>query len=188
MSALKTARVLLLIAAATLSLGAARKPPTPAKPPPAKTAPAKAVAAGAPFDARSPDSLARLLASLDAHAEPVRSDTENVMLKVTSPAGGFQVQFGGCDSKGHSCAAVQFDAGAEQRTATWAEINAFNQSSLACRLYQDRGGKPHVLYSALLFASTGREDMLGHIAAWRGCLSSFGDFLKDPNGYLATAP
>jgi hypothetical protein len=170
-----------LIAAAVLTLGAAKKPATP-KPPAAK--PVAAVA----FDAREPESLITLLASLDAKAEVTRRDAENVMIKVASPAGDFQAQFGGCNAQGRGCGALQFEASSDQRTATLAEINGFNQSSLTCRLFQDRSNRPHVLYSTLLFPAQTREQTLTHVAAWRGCLASFGDFLKDPAGYLAVAP
>ncbi|MDB5442003.1 MAG: hypothetical protein JWP73_379, partial [Phenylobacterium sp.] len=145
-------------------------------------------AAGGPLDAREPASMMALLASVDAPAQIASHDAENVILKATSPAGSFAVQFGGCNPQGHLCKAVQFDAVADARTATIAEINSFNQSSLTCRLYQDRTGKPHVLYSSLVFASASRQDMLTHVGAWRACLSDFSGFLKDPPGYLASAP
>lgn len=145
-------------------------------------------AAGGPFDAREPASMVALLASVDAPAQVASHDAENVILRASSPAGSFAVQFGGCNPQGHLCKAVQFDATADARTATIAEINGFNQSSLTCRLYQDKAGKPHVLYSSLVFASDSPQDMLIHIGAWRACLSDFGGFLKDPPGYLASAP
>ena len=68
-----------------------------------------------------------------------------------------------------------------------AQLNAFNQTSVMCRLYQDKCGRPHVEYSALLFATDGRAEMLTHVNAWRGCIGDFTAFLKDPNGFLAGA-
>lgn len=169
-----------------------------AAPKPHRTAPAAkpAAAAAAPdvvetggsFDARNPSSLAALLASLGAKAQTTNRDKQDVLLKVTSPAGDFSAQFDGCNAQGRACQALQFDAAAAAKTATVAEVNSFNQSSLACRIIQDKAGKPHVLYSALVFASTTRADMLTHVNAWRGCLSDFSAFLKDPPGYLAAAP
>jgi hypothetical protein len=141
-----------------------------------------------PFDARDSADFATLLGTVGAKAEVANRDKTGVLLKVASPAGGFTAQFDGCNQQGRLCQAVQLDAQAEAKTATIAEVNGFNQSSLACRIYQDKQGKPHVLYSALLFASTTRADMLTHVGAWRGCLSDFAAFLKDPTGYLASAP
>ena len=185
-----------LIACAAMLAAAAPKPTQKAAPKPAAAKPAapmptvvKPVAAKAEaFDARNPQTLIDLLAGLDAKAEIVRTQDDGVMLKVISPAGSFQAQFAGCDSHARACAAVQFDASAEARTATLAEINRFNQSSLICRIVQDNAGKPHVLYSALVSPGEGRAQMLGDIDAWRGCIGDFGAFLKDPTGYLASAP
>ena len=70
---------------------------------------------------------------------------------------------------------------------TLAQINAFNQTSVLCRLYQDKSGKAHVEYSTLLLPKDGRTEMLLHLNAWRGCLADFEAFLKDPTGYLAGA-
>lgn len=168
---------------------AAHRPSTP------KTAPAKPAAAPAgpapptgPFDAREPNDLVTLLGAVDAKAQITARDADDVRLKAASPAGDFAIQFGGCNQQGHLCKAVQFDASAEAKTATLAEINGFNQSSLTCRIIQDKAGKPHVLYSSLVFASSSRQDMLTHVNAWRGCLADFATFLKDPPGYLAVAP
>lgn len=172
-----------LVLVAALTAGAAPKP----KPPPAmapKASPAKPPA----FDARDPASLVALLAILDAKAEVAAKVEDGVLVRVSSPAGGFLAQYAGCNAQGRGCSGLQFDASAEQRTSTLAEINGFNQSSLACRIYQDKAGKPHVLYSTLVFAGDSRQEMLTHISAWRGCLGEFGAFLKDPPGYLASAP
>lgn len=177
-----------LLAAATLVMGAAPAAKQPAsksvavKPPAAKPAPTGA------FDARNPSNLIEVLAAADAKAEIVKAEAGGVILKVTSPAGAFQAQFAGCDEHGRACAALQFDAASEKRTATLAEINRFNQSSLTCRMIQDQTGKPHVLYSTLVFAADSRAETVGQIDAWRGCIAAFGDFIKDPNGYLASVP
>jgi hypothetical protein len=186
-------RTALLIAAAlaACSAAAAGKPaPHKAAPvaKPATAAPVPAAPPTGPFDAREPGNLIALLTSLDAKAQVASRDKDGVLLKVTSPVGGFDVQYAGCNQQGRACAGLQFDASAEAKTATLAEINGFNQSSLACRIYQDKAGKPHVVYSSLVFASSSRQDMLTHINAWRGCISDFGGFLKDPPGYLASAP
>lgn len=185
----------LLLALAFAAPAAAQAPsarPAPAKAAapkatPPKTAPAKAAPAG-PFDARDPASLIDLLASVDAKAVTDRREGDGVLLKVTSPAGGFTAQFAGCSPQGRACSAVQFEAVAERSSPTLAQLNGFNQSSLTCRLTQDRAGKPHVLYSTLLFAGDTRQEMLTQVAAWRACLADFGAFLKDPPGYLAIAP
>jgi hypothetical protein len=177
----------LLTAAAAPAAKPAAPKPAAATPAAAKPAAAKPASAG-PFDARDPTSVIALLASLDAKGEVAEKSADGVLIKVTSPAGPFQVQFAGCNAQGRACSALQFDAAAAQRTATVSQINDFNQSSLSCRIFQDRAGKPHVLYSALVFAADSRQEMLTHVAAWRGCLGDFGAFLKDPPGYLASAP
>jgi hypothetical protein len=192
-------KTIALLACAAMLAAAAAKPapkaapaktaaaaPKPSSPKPEVVRPAPARAAG--FDARNPQTLIDLLAGLGARGEIVRAQDDGVMLKVTSPAGSFQAQFAGCDAHARACAALQFDASADARTATLAEINRFNQSSLACRMIQDNSGKPHVLYSALVSTGETPAQMLGDIDAWRGCIGDFGAFLKDPTGYLASAP
>ena len=173
-----------LIAAAALCAGSALAQTPAPKAPAAKAAPARAAA----FDARDPASLVTLLAGLDAKAEIGGRSEDGVLVRVTSPAGAFQGQFAGCDAQGRACAAVQFEAPSAQRTATLAEINGFNQSSLTCRIFQDKAGKPHMLYSTLLFPADSRDEMLAHVGAWQGCLATFAAFLADPAGYLASAP
>ncbi|WP_395674416.1 hypothetical protein [Phenylobacterium sp.] len=152
---------------------------------------ALACAAQAPkpraFSVGDPASHIALLATLDAKAEVASQEADGVLLRVTSPAGGFTVQFAGCNATGKACKALQFDA-AGTTAPTLAQINGFNQSSLTCRIVQDRAGKPHVLYSALLLPTDTRDAALNHVAAWRGCLGDFGAFLSDPPGYLAAAP
>jgi hypothetical protein len=183
-------RALALTAALAIAAPAtaATRPAThkPAAPKPAPTAPAPG--ASGPFDAREPASMIALLAGLGASAQVASHDNDAVLLKVSSPVGAFSVQFSGCNPQGHACAGFLLDAAADAKTATTAEINGFNQSSLVCRIVQDKAGKPHVLYSSLVFASSTRQDMVTHVNAWRGCLADFGAFLKDPPGYLAAAP
>ena len=182
---LRSLSLLALVLAAT---GAAAAPkPAAHKPAPAAGKPPVVESAG-PFDARDAANFSSLLGTLGAKAEVASRDKSGVLLKVTSPAGGFTAQFDGCNQQGRNCQAVQLDAQAEARTASITEVNGFNQSSLACRIVQDKAGKPHVLYSTLVFASTTRADMLTHVNAWRGCLADFSTFLKDPPGYLASAP
>lgn len=184
-------RTLALLAAALATTGAAKPAAHKAAPAPAKAPVVEQAAPAAPagaFDARDPASFTALLTTLGAKAEVANRDKSGVLLKVTSPAGGFTVQFDGCNQQGRVCQGLQLDAQAEAKTATLAELNGFNLSSLGCRLVQDKRGKPHVLYSSLVFATTTRADMLTHVNAWRGCLADFSTFLKDPPGYLAAAP
>jgi hypothetical protein len=176
-------KTLALALVALMTIAAAAKPP--AKPPasPRSTPPA---ATHASMDVRDPASLIGVLAELRAKAEVARRDSDAVFLTVTSATETFSAQFAGCDGKGVNCQAVLFD---RQGTAqpTQAQLNAFNQTSVLCRVYQDKAGRPHVEYSALLFPNEGRAELLMHVNAWRGCLGDFEAFLKDPPGYLAGA-
>lgn len=167
-------RALSLIAAAVLCAAAA---PPPKKP----------TAAAAPFDSRDPASLVALLANLDAKAQIAGKTEDTVDLKVTTPAYGFAVQYAGCSAQGRACKAVLFTAQSE-RAPTLVQINAFNQTSLTCRSFQDRAGKPHLVYSALVSAQDNRDEMRAHLGAWQGCLGEFGAFVADPARYLAEAP
>lgn len=166
--------------------------PAAAKPAAAKAAPTKPAATpakpAAAFDARNPASLVPLLADLGAKAEIVRNEDDAVFLRVTTPAYGFNVQFAGCDQSHKACKAVLFSAPATKGAASLAQLNRFNQTAIACRGYQDQAGQMRALYDTLLFARDGREEMTGHLGAWQGCLAAFGEFLDDPNGYLASAP
>lgn len=187
------AAALALSAGASVALAAAKKAP-PHKPaaaaPAQKASPGqKAPAAPAgPFDARNPADLVALLASMGAQSEISGRQEDVVALKISNPAYSFSAQFAGCDSQGRACKALAFSGVSEARTATLPQINGFNQTSINCHAFQDNRGKPHAWYSALLFASTTREDMVTHIGAWQGCWASFGEFLKNPTAYLAVAP
>jgi hypothetical protein len=171
---------LILIAAAVVCAAAGPKPaPHAAKP----AAPARAAAP----DARDPASLISLLSALSAKAEVSRREGDAVFLTVTSPTEVFSAQFAGCDAQGRKCQAVLFDRQGVEGQPTLTQLNAFNQTSVLCRTYQDKGGRPHLEYSALLFPTDGRAEMLLHLNAWRGCIGDFTAFLKDPPGFLAGA-
>jgi hypothetical protein len=176
---------LILVLAAALCLGAA-----PAKPPPAKADPAKpapAVSAVAPTDPQNPQTTVALLATMGAKATVGERTEDGVYFKVETPHYGFAGQFAGCDKQGRKCRAVAFTTEA-QNSPTLAELNAFNQTSLTCRVWQDKAGKPHLMYSALLSPTDTTAVLQTHFGAWQGCLAEFGDFLKDPKAYLASAP
>ena len=89
--------------------------------------------------------------------------------------------------QGRGCKAILLDSAMERAQATTAQLNAFNQTSVMCRIYQDRAGQPHVVYSAILFRSMTREDASTHMLAWQGCLADGRDFNRDPVAYLANA-
>jgi hypothetical protein len=187
-----TLRALLILPAALACLAAA---PAPTKAPAAKAPAAKAPApkaapgpaATGPFDATNPQSLMDILSGAGAKVQTSRKDGDAVFVAVTSTAASFSMQFAGCNPQGRACRAVLLDGPMERGPATSAQINAFNQTSVMCRVYQDRAGAPHVVYSAILFRSMTRDDAATHLAAWQGCLSDGRDFLKDPVGYLANA-
>jgi hypothetical protein len=175
-------KALALIVAAAACLGAsplsaADKPATRA----AKPAAARAV------DIRDPASLVAVLSELAAEATIARRDGDAVFLAVTSATETFSAQYAGCDAQGRGCQAVLFDRQGGEGSPTLAQLNAFNQTSMMCRLYQDRSGRPHVQYSALLFPKEGRAELVMHLNAWRGCSGDFNAFLKDPAGFLAGA-
>jgi hypothetical protein len=83
---------------------------------------------------------------------------------------------------------VQFDAIVEQPGPTFAQLNAFNQTTLMCRGYEDKTGRPHVVYATLLFADDSFDHFRTEVSAWEGCIGEFHNFLKDPNEYLASSP
>lgn len=168
-------RALLLLAAATLCAAAAPARP-PAKP-----------AAGAAFDSQNPQSLTDLLAGAGAKAATPRRDGDAVFVGVSSAAADFSLQFAGCGAQGRGCQAVLFDSQLDGAQATLGQINSFNQTSVACRLYQDRMGRAHATYAALLLRSDTRDSATTHLAAWQGCLGQARDFARDPAAYLADA-
>jgi hypothetical protein len=184
------------IAVLASASGAAAKPaakapahkPAASAPAAAKAAPAKPAVPAGPFDARNPADLLALLAAMGAQGQVASRQDDAVALKISNPAYSFSVQYAGCDGQGRACKALAFSGVSDARTATLPQINGFNQTSINCHAYQDNMGKPHAWYSALVFASTTREDMVTHIGAWQGCWASFGEFLKNPTAYLAAAP
>lgn len=180
-----------LILAAVLTAGAAPKPappkPAAAKAAPAKPAPAKA-APVANFDARNPASVVELLNAGGGKAAIASKDPDAVLVTVTSVAANFSLQFAACDAQGRACKAVQFDYMEDKAGPTFAQVNAFNQTSATCRATEDRAGKPHVLYSTLLFEDEPYDHFRTHVLAWTGCIGEFRNFLRDPSAYLASAP
>jgi hypothetical protein len=196
-----TRTALLAIPAALICLAAAPAPKTaPAKAPPAKAAPAKAAPAkpaapkaapAGPFDGQSPQGLMGLLDAAGAKVQTNRRDGDAVFVTVTSAAANFSMQFAGCDAQGRACKAVLLDSGMDRAAATLAQYNAFNQTSVMCRIYQAKaapgGGLAHIVYSAILFKSMTRDDGATHLQAWQGCLADAADFVRDPVAYLANA-
>ena len=177
-------KTLAFVLAAAATAAAAPKPgatPAPAAKPAAAAAPARA------GDVRDPATLSDVLAGLGAKTAVARREGDAVFMTVTFPAEAFSAQFAGCDAQGRACQAVLFDRQGGQSAPSLAQLNAFNQTSVMCRLYQDRAGRAHVQYSALLFASDGRAQLATHLNAWRGCIGEFEAFLKDPAGFLAGA-
>lgn len=185
----------LLAAVAALGLaapahGQTKAPTKPAaKAAPARPAPAKASPpAAGPYDATNPSNLTELLTGAGAKVEATRREEDSVFVAITSTAASFSVQFAGCNASGRACQAVLFDGLLAGGAPTLAQINGFNQSSLVCRIYQDRSGKPHATYAALLLKSDNRDSGRTHLAAWRGCLADAATFARDPNAYLAVQP
>ncbi len=179
-------RILLILPAALLCMAFQ---PAPKAPAPRTAAPkvAPKAAVGAPFDVQNPQGLMDLLGAAGAKVQTRNRDADSVFVTVTSTAANFSMQFAGCTPQGRGCRAVLLDGPLERAGVTGAQVNAFNQTSVMCRLYQDRAGVPHALYSALLFKSMSRGDATDHLVAWQNCLVDGRDFLKDPVGYLADA-
>ena len=183
---------LLALPAAFVCLAAAPAPKTaPAKAPAAKAAPAKPAPRPASpatvFDATSPQGLMGILDAAGAKAQTTRREADAIFVTVTSAAANFSMQFAGCAEQGRACRAVLLDSGMARSPATVAQVNAFNQTSVMCRIYLDKAGLPHVVYSAILVRSMTRDDATTHLQAWQGCLVDARDFLKDPVAYLANA-
>ena len=174
-----------LIAAAVLCTGAAARPA-------AKAAPAKAakpvVSPVANFDARNPASVIAVLNSGGGKATQLQKDADTVLVGFVSIAANFTAQFEACDAQGRSCKAIEFDASLDLPGPSFAQLNAFNQTSVMCRGYEDKSGKPHIVYSTLVFADEPYDHFRSQMLAWTGCIGEFRNFLKDPNGYLASAP
>lgn len=182
-------RRLALLPLALLCLAAAPAPKAaPPKAPAAKAPAAKAPAAKpAPaFDMRDPQALMGLLGEAGASVQTRQRDGDSVFVAVGSRVADFSIQFAGCTPEGRACKAALFDSLLDG-APTSAQTNAFNQTSVMCRVYQDRSGRAHVLYSTVLFASTTRADAATHLAAWQGCLADARDFAKDPVAFLSEA-
>jgi|SRR5579859_1183190 len=181
---------LVLLAVGLLTMGASAKS-APPKTPSADQSPAKPAPVPAPvadFDARNPLSVVALLSLGGAKATVVSKDTETVLVSVTSVAANFTALFASCDAQGRACKAVQFDYLDDKPGPTFAQLNAFNQTSALCRAYEDKTSRPHVVFSTLLFADDPFAHFRTQTSAWIGCIGEFRNFLKDPNGYLAAAP
>ncbi len=184
------------LSAAVLCLAAAPAKPgpvaaavkaAPAKPLPARPAPTRAAVPATDFDARNPQGLMELVGAAGAKVQTRSREDDTVFVAVTSTAASFSMQFAGCSPQGRGCRAVLFDAALDRAAVGASQINGFNQTSVMCRVYQDRAGMQHVLYSTILLKSSSRDDLATHLQAWQGCLADAHDFLKDPVAYLANS-
>lgn len=176
-----------LLLAALLLGAAAPAQKAPQKAAPKAAAPAKAQTEGA-YDPTNPQSLLGLLTAAGANVSGNRREADSVFAAVTSTAANFSVQFAGCNASGRACQAMLFDGLLGGGAPTLAQINGFNQTSVVCRIYQDKTGKPHVTYATLIMKSDTRDSGRTHLAAWQGCLTEAAGFVRDPTGYLAVAP
>ncbi|WP_337185944.1 YbjN domain-containing protein [Phenylobacterium sp.] len=181
----------ILLLALALAAGSAQAqtaaPKTPGPKAPAPKAAARPAAAPTAFDATNPQGLMDVLSAAGAKVQTSRKEDDAVFIAVTSTAATFSMQFAGCNAQGRACRAVLLDAALPKGAATAAQVNGFNQTSVMCRLYQDRAGVPHVLYSTLLSRTMSRDDASNELLAWQGCLSDAYDFSRDPVAYLANA-
>ena len=177
-------RLALLLPAALLCLAAA---PAPKAAPPKPSAKPPVAAAAADFDATNPQALMEILGAAGAKVQTSRREDDAVFVSVISSVANFSMQFAGCTPQGRACRAVLLDRLMGPTILTGAQVNAFNQTSVMCRLYQDRGGQAHVVYSAILFRTMTRDDAATHLIAWQGCLADSAEFVKDPTAYLANA-
>ena len=180
-----------LLPLALLCLAAAPAPkvavkPAP-KPAPAKASAAKPAPASSAFDAQNPQGFIDLLSQAGAKAQIARRDGDAVFVTATSKAAAFSLQFVGCTPQGRACKAVLLDHTLDRGAVSLTQLNQFNQTSVMCRLYQDRSGLHHVVYSAVLFKSDTAPDAAVQLQAWQGCIADGRDFLKDPVAYLANA-
>lgn len=175
-------RRLLLLPCALLCLAAA----APAKAPPKPAAPRAAPATDS-FDIQNPQTLIELLAQAGAKAQIARRDGDAVFATASSPIASFSMQFAGCSAQGRGCRAMLLDHTLERGQVSLPQLNQFNQTSVMCRLYQDRSGFQHVVYATVLFRSDSRADAAVHLQAWQGCIADARDFAKDPVAYLANA-
>jgi hypothetical protein len=172
---------------ALLCLAAQPLPKAAPKTPAPKVAAPKRPAPAAPFDIQTPQGFIDLLSQAGATTRTADRAPGSVFITVTSKAANFSMQFEGCSPQGRACRAMLLDSPLGPAGAAGPRFNAFNQTSVMCRLYQDTAGVAHVVYSALLFEGGRRDDAATHLLAWQGCLSDGRDFLKDPAGYLANA-
>jgi hypothetical protein len=188
-------KTLPLLPAALALVAATHAPKAPAaKAPPAKVqaAPAPKPLAGPPFDATNPQGLMAVLDAAGAKVQTTRRDGDSVFVAVSSTAANFSMQFAGCNEQGRACKAVLLDSALDSLSKAGApvrleQLNAFNQTSVLCRIYQAKDGAPHVLYSSVLAPSATREDGQNLMVAWQGCLADGRDFVRDPVSYLANA-
>jgi hypothetical protein len=169
------------VSALALVFAAVALAPSRAEAAAAKPAPVKAPA----FDARRPADIIALLAAMDANAEILRKDQGQIFMKVTTPGGGFGTQMVGCDEVTGTCRAIALFSAFSSRSVNMAQINDYNRSQLTCRGIMTPSGEPSVMYAALLNARMTREEMREHVGVWQGCLTGFGEFIRDPVAFLS---
>jgi hypothetical protein len=172
---------LALLALLALAAGPAAAQSKAAAKPAAKAAPAGA------FDARDPAALSRLLTGMKASVQAGKDAGGRPVLKVQTPGGGFGAQYVGCNPQGKACTALAFSTAFDQKTPTLAHLNAFNRRDIACRGYMTPDGRPNVMYSTVLTSRMTAADMNLHLGVWQGCLGAFGQFTRDPAGFMAEA-
>jgi hypothetical protein len=128
-----------------------------------------------------------LLGEAGAQVQTNRREDDAVFVTVTSTAANFSLQFAGCNPQGRGCQAALFDSVLAGASPSLQQINGFNQTSVVCRIYQDKGGGTHATYATLLLKSDTRDSARTQLAAWQGCVAEARDFMRDPVAYLANA-
>jgi hypothetical protein len=183
--------ILTALALAAASQAVAAPAATPAAKPAAtkpapKTAPAKtpALAKAATFDSSDPASMIAFLGGTGAKASVASTADDAVFLKVETPGGAFGIQYVGCNPQGKACKALVFSTAFARSTANVVQINGFNRIQVSCRGFLAEDNKPNVAYSTLADPRMTADQMKLHVGVWQGCLANFGEFSKDPNGFL----
>ena len=136
------------------------------------------------FDARQPSAIVAILTAMGAKTELAKSASGEVIIQATTPGGGFGLQFVDCDATTKACKALAFSTTFARRGVNLGQLNSFNRDQIACRGFLAADGTPSVMYSTVLTKSLTPEDVKLHIGVWQGCLETFAEFSKDPDGYL----
>ncbi|HEX7761926.1 MAG TPA: hypothetical protein VF459_20630 [Caulobacteraceae bacterium] len=141
-------------------------------------------AAAADFDARRPGDVLSVVTTNGASGALKTAKDGKPYIDAKAGKIFFDIDFYDCDDAKALCATQNFYASWTSKDVTVAQMNRWNQWTLWCPGYLDKDGAPNMWSNAPVYARETREDVVGTVDQWLGCLRDFDEFVANPEDVL----